>query len=87
MLGRAGAEVRIFDRPPRRRLDARQRRVVMVVVGLGSVVFGILSVTGPQIDYAPGDLRGTAAYNLLTGGLALVVGLAILLYLLRSRRS
>lgn len=79
-----------FDRPPRRPLDERTVNAVRAIGGTIFVVVGFLFATTQNIQYAPGDVRGTEAFGLVTGGAAILVGLFILMSIrfpqLRGRR-
>ena len=78
------------DRPPRHPLGQRAQTAVRAVVGSVFVVLGLAFATTSNIKYAPGDIRGTAAFGLVTGGVMLVLGIVVLLSIryprLRGRR-
>lgn len=66
-------------RPPRPPLGGRWSAVVGSIVGVWFIVGGVLFITVRNIDYPPGDYRGSDAYNFLTGGAAIAVGIWVLL--------
>lgn len=61
---------------------------MLTIIGMGFVLVGFLFLTGfSQPQYAPGDLRGTAAYNIVVGGVMLVAGAGMLYHVLRMSRK
>ena len=67
-----------LQRPPRRPLTDRQKTLVSAIVGVGAILLGALFLIGPNISYAPGDIRASSGYSLFTGGLAIALGIIVL---------
>ena len=76
-----------MNRPPRRPLSGGQMKLVGGTVGIGAIVLGILFVVGPKIGYAAGDYRGTTAFAVLSGGLAIAIGILVLIRTFSGRAT
>ena len=76
-----------LNRPPRRPLSATQRKLVGGTVGIGAIVLGILFVLGPKIGYPAGDYRGSTAFAVLSGGLAIAIGIFVLVWTFSGRST
>jgi hypothetical protein len=57
------------------------------VISIGFVVFGLLFAVTSNIKYAAGDVRGTAAHAFIIGGVAIAVGIVVLLSIPVPRRQ
>ena len=75
-----------FGPPPRYPLNERQKKLVGGIVGIGAIVIGVFFLVGPRVDYAPGDYRGTTAFAVLSGGLAITIGVFVLAWAFSGRR-
>ena len=66
-------------RPPRNPLSETWQNVIRAIVGVGFIGGGVLFVFIRNIDYAPGDYRGSDWYHIGLGGITIVLGIWALL--------
>lgn len=62
------------SRPPRHPLGERWKNVIRVIVGVGFIGVGLLFIMTRNIEYPPGDYRGSDAYNVISGVVAILLG-------------
>jgi hypothetical protein len=55
-------------------LSNRLKDGVQIVLGVLFIVFGVLFATVRNVQYAPGDVRGSDAYNWLSGAVIIAIG-------------
>lgn len=67
------------SRPPTRRFSEREKNVIRVVGGIGFIAFGLLFAVVRNIDYSPGDYRGSNAYHFAVGAFGIAMGIWALL--------
>jgi hypothetical protein len=67
------------SRPPRHPLSKTWQNVIRVIVGVGFICGGVVFVFIRNIDYVPGDYRGSDAYHIGLGSLTILIGIWALL--------
>ena len=75
----------MFRLQPPRPVSERAGVAIRAIGGITLIVFGVVFAATSTIQYAPGDIRGTAAYKLAIGGGVIVLGIVSLLSI-RFRR-
>ena len=67
------------NRPSRSPLPEAWRNALKAGFGLGFIVFGTVVAVIRNIEYVPGDVRGTDAYHWIWGGVFVAAGIWLLL--------